>query len=109
MSPATMNVGLERLRTSTTFYRLQKREYQALVAYNAGALKLKTAWGDYHEIQSCLVPLCDGKDELNHIKLCAFYATKWEEEFIKDSRMLAKYLVAVDKERRRRWRGECLF
>ena len=26
-----------------------------------------------------------------------------------DSRLLAKYLVGIDKERRRRWKGECLF
>ena len=109
VSPATRNVGLEMTRTSTTFYKLRKREYQALVAYNAGAFKLKTAWGDFHEIQSCLAPLCDGLDELEHIKLCAFYTTKWEKDFIEDSRQLAKYLVGVDKERRSRWKGECLF
>ena len=109
VSSATRNVGLELTRKSTMFYKLQKREYQALLAFNAGAFKLKTAWGDYHEIQSCLAPMCGGKDELEHIKLCAFYKTKWEADHNLDSRQLAKYLVGIDKERRKNWKGECLF
>ena len=108
-SSATQNVGLERTRTSTNFYRLSKRCSQALLAFNAGAFKLKTAWGDYHQVQACLAPLCDGRDELEHIKKCSFYDTKWEEEFNRDSRQLATYFVAIDKERRKKWKGECLF
>ena len=108
-SSVTQNVGLERTRISTNFYKLPKRSSQALMAFNAGAFKLKTAWGDYHQAQGCLAPLCDGKDELEHIKLCPFYEAKWDEEFNRDSRKLATYFVAVDKERRRKWKGECLF
>ena len=108
-SPATQNVGLEMTRISTNFYRLPKRSSQALMAFNAGAFKLKTAWGDYHQAQGCLAPMCGGNDELEHIKQCPFYETKWEEDFNKDSKKLATYLVAVDRERRRKWKGECLF
>ena len=108
-SPATRNVGLERVRASTNFYRLSKREAQALIAFNASAFKLKTAWGDFHKVQSCLAPLCDGLDGLEHIKECQFYKVKWTASCEKDSLLLARYLVGVDKERRRRWRGECLF
>ena len=109
LSSATQNVGLERLRLSTNFYTLTKRQSQALIAYNAGAFKLKTAWGDYHEVKDCLAPLCDGKDELDHIKVCPHYETEWEEAFSQDSKQLSSYFVKVDRERRRRWRGECLF
>ena len=108
-SSATRNVGLERMRASTNFYKLSKREAQALIAFNASAFKLKTAWGDFHKVQTCLAPLCDGLDGLEHIKVCQFYKVKWADTFDKDSLLLARYLVGVDKERRRRWRGECLF
>ena len=108
-SSATQNVGTGRMRLSTNLYKLPKRSSQALLAYNAGALKLKTAWGEYHEIKDCLEPMCDGRDELGHIKICPYYATKWEDEYERDSKLLATYLVAIDKERRRKWKGECLF
>ena len=109
MSPVTQNVGLERVGLSTNFFQLTKRESQGLMAFNAGALKLKTAWGYYHEIRTCLDPLCGGPDSLDHIKECPRYETKWEGSFQEDSKSLSKYLVSVDRERRRRWRGECLF
>ena len=108
-SSVTQNVGLERVRISTNFYKLSKRESQSLLAFNAGALKLKTAWGNYHKVQDCLAPLCDGRDDLEHIKRCPHYTTKWDESCEKDSKLLAKYLVALDRERRRRYKGECLF
>ena len=108
-SSATQNVCFERTRASTNFYRLSKRESQGILAWNAGALKLKTAWGEYHENRTCLVPLCGEPDSLDHIKRCPFYDTKWEGTFTEDIKLLAKYLVDVDRERRRRWKGECLF
>ena len=109
LSPATENVGLERIRLSTNFYKLSKKESQCLLAYNAGALELKTAKGDYHDVKNCLAPMCDGLDELGHIKKCPYYTTKWEDEFLKDSKLFAIYLAGVDKERRRRYKGECLY
>ena len=109
LSSATENVSLERMRQSTNFYTLTKRQAQALIAFNAGAFKLKTAWGDYHEVKDCLAPLCGDRDELDHIKVCPHYETKWEEAFSQDSKQLSSYFVKVDRERRRRWRGECLF
>lgn len=108
-SSATNNVGLERTRISTTFFRLTKRQAQAIIAFNAGAFKLKTAWGDFHEVQACLAPLCDGEDELTHIQGCPHYTTRWEDRFKDDLKLLASYFVNLDRERRRRWRGECLF
>ena len=108
-SSATRNVGLERVRLSTNFHKLSKREAQALIAFNASAFKLKTAWGDFHKIQTCLAPLCSGLDGLEHIKVCPYYDVKWADKFEQDCLLLARWLVGVDKERRRRWRGECLF
>ena len=108
-SSATRNIGLERTRQSTMFYNLSKREAQALIAYNAGAFKLKTSWGDFHKVQTCLAPLCDQRDELEHIKQCPFYKVQWADSFNEDSLLLARYLVGVDRERRMRWKGECLF
>ena len=108
-STATRNVSFERLRPSTNFYSLTKRESQSLLAFNAGALMLKTAWGDFHERKNCLAPLCDGQDTLEHIKICHYYKTKWRDDLQVDCKALAKYLVAVDRERRQTWRGECLF
>ena len=108
-SSATRNVGLERMRVSTNFYKLSKREAQALIAFNASAFKMKTSWGDFHKIQSCLAPLCSGKDDLEHIKRCPFYTVKWADSYTEDSLLLARYLVGVDRERRRKWKGECLF
>ena len=109
-SPATQDTtSFKRLRPSTNFYSLTKRESQSLLAFNAGALMLKTAWGDFHERKNCLAPLCDGQDELEHIKVCHYYKTKWRDDLQIDCKALAKYLVAVDRERRQTWRGECLF
>ena len=109
MSPVTQNVGLERMRLATNFFKLSKRESQALIAFNAGAFRMKTSWGDFHDNKSCLARLCGGLDDLEHIKRCPHYETKWAESFDKDCLTLAKYLVAVDRERRRRWKGESLF
>ena len=109
MSPATMNVGAERLRPSTNFFILTKRKSQSLIAFNAGALKLRTSWGDFHQDQRCPAPLCGGSDSLEHIKTCSFYRTKWKDDYNKDCKQLAKYFVAIDRERRHAWRGECLF
>ena len=109
MSPATQNVGPERLRPSTNFFVLSKRESQSLLAFNAGAFKLKTSWGDFHQNQNCPAPMCGGPDCLEHIKVCPFYRTKWKEDYSKDCKQLAKYFVAIDRERRHAWRGECLF
>ena len=109
MSPVTQNVGLERMRLATNFFKLSKRESQALIAFNAGALKMKTSWGDFHENKSCLARFCGGLDTLEHIKVCPHYEAKWVDSFKNDCLTLAKYLVAVDRERRRRWKGECLF
>ena len=108
-SPVTRNVGPQRLRLATNMFRLTKRESQALIAYNAGAFKLKTAWGNFFRVKKCLAPLCDGPDSLSHIKSCKFYKTVWDHKFDSDPRWLAKYLVNIDRERRRCWRGECLF
>ena len=55
LSPVTMNVGLSRLRISTNFPRMAKRESQAIIAYNAGNLRLKMAWEEYHKDKSCLI------------------------------------------------------
>jgi len=106
---ATENVGLERTRVSTNFFVLSKRESQSLLAYHAGAFMLKTAWGDFHKNQACLAPMCGGQDQLEHIKRCKFYRTKWKDAYEKDIKSLAKYFVAVDSERRSKWRGESLF
>ena len=108
-STATENVNLERVRLSTNFHVLSKRESQSLIAFHAGAFMLKTAWGDFHEIQSCLAPMCDGLDQLDHIKVCPFYRTRWDESYNSDCKQLARYFVLIDRERRRTWRGECLF
>ena len=108
-SSATQNVGLERVRVSTNLHKLTKRQSQGIIALNAGALKVKTAWGEYFQNRSCLVPLCGEPDSLEHIKHCPFYDTKWEGTFSEDISLLAKYLCDVDRERRRRWKGECLF
>ena len=108
-SPATQNVGSETKRPSTNFFTLTKRESQSILAFNAGAFMLKTSWGDYHEKKDCLAPMCDGQDQLEHIQICRFYKTRWRIEYMKDIKALAKYFVALDKERRRVWRGECLF
>ena len=109
MSSATRNVGLNMIRTSTNFHRLSKRESQAIIAYNAGSLRLRTAWGDYYKEKNCLDPFCYGQDTLNHLKVCPFYETKWNDEFYSDIKLLAKWLGDIDRERRRRWKDEKLF
>ena len=109
LSSTTNNVGIKRVRLSTNFHKLSKRESQALIAYNSGAWHMKTSWGNYHVVQSFLAPLCDGRDELVHIQKCSFYTTRWSDEFSNDCKLLAKYLVNIDKERRKRYKGECLF
>ena len=54
-SSATKNVSLEMVRLSTNFYSLTNQ-----------AFKLKTAWGDFHEVPACLVLLCDKLDARAH-------------------------------------------
>ena len=92
-----------------TPHRMTKRESQAIIAYNAGNLRLKTAWGDYFADKSCLVRMCDQRDNLSHLKRCPFYMTAWRDQFYEDIKLLARWLVALDRERRRRFKGEKLF
>ncbi len=111
--PSTGSRGCQRGSSTSTWSRHKRQikvsDETGIWISNAGALKLKTALGEYHEIKDCLEPMCDGKDELGHIKICPYYTTKWKDEYEMDSKMLAIYLVGVDKERRRKWKGECLF
>ena len=72
----TKNVSLEMVRLSTNFYSLTNQ-----------AFKLKTAWGDFHEVPACLVLLCDGSETLEHIKQCQL---KWKDEYSEDCKQLAK-------------------
>ena len=109
LSPVTMNVGVNRMRISTNFHRMTKRESQAILSYNAGNLRLRTAWGEYYQDKSCLVRFCDQKDNLTHLKRCSFYTTVWRDRYYEDIKLLARWLVALDRERRRRFKGEKLF
>ena len=109
LSPVTRNVGLNMIRISTNFHRLSKRESQGIIALNAGSLRLRTAWGNYYEDKNCLDPFCYGQDTLNHLKVCPFYETKWKDSFYDDVKLMADWLLAVDRERRRRWKDEKLF
>ena len=90
---------------------LTKRESQAVIAFNAGNLRLKTAWGSYYkgEERLCLAPFCSDPDTLEHLKVCKFYKAKWSKKCNDDIRLLAKWLVSLDKERRRWVKKEALF
>ena len=57
-------MGVNRMRISTNFHRMTKRESQAILSYNAGNLRLRMAWGEYYQDKSCLVRFCDQKDNL---------------------------------------------
>ena len=108
MSPVTENVGIERTRISSNFHRLSKRESQAIISFNAGNLRLKSAWKEFKGKDGCLVPFCDGRDTLDHLKVCRFYDTKWKESYKDDIKEFAKWLTRIDTERRRRWKGQSL-
>ena len=49
------------------------------------------------------------RNELEHIKRCPFYKVEWADSFTEDIKLMARYFVDLDRERRRRWKGECLF
>ena len=66
-----------------------------------GPSKFKMALRDCHEIKVCLARA--------HQNCVPSIPSRGRKEFIKESRMLAKYLVGIDKERRRCWQGECFF
>ena len=50
-----------------------------------------------------------GKLIFTNFQECDSSNQQEKEEYEKDVKQLATYFVEVDKERRRKWKGECLF
>ena len=109
LSPITNNVSMERLRIALKWQKLYKREAQAIIAYNAGALRTKMAWKDYYKEKKCLAPLCGDVDSLSHIKTCRFYRSRWKDSMLDDVKELAAWLVKIDEERRFTFKWEKFF
>ena len=108
-SPVRKNVGLDMMRISSRLFKLNKKEAQAMIAYNAGSLKFRTAWGSYYEDRSCRAPMCDQDDEFDHIQKCPFYESKWQERFVSDIKLLTRWLVSINRERIKKWKCDPLF
>ena len=72
------------------------------VAWRTGSLKFRHIWRVYNTKKGlrsdCVMPLCDGPDNWEHLKVCKWYRTKWKDSYTEESE-IADYLVAVNKER----------
>ena len=79
-----------------------KIKSQALLAWRTGSLKFRHIWRVYNTKKGlrsdCVMPLCDGPDNWEHLKVCKWYKTRWKDSYTEESE-IADYLVAVNKER----------
>ena len=44
------------------------------------------------------MPLCDGDDSLEHVKMCRWYDTKWSDDYTTEDE-IADYLIRISRER----------
>ena len=52
----------------------------------------------------CLMPVCDGLDNLEHVQQCKFYYTKWNPAWVNDDDSVEKYLVKLNRKRTKRFK-----
>ena len=85
-----------------------KMKSKAMIAVRTGSLKFSNSWKIYnckHGLRvRCINRMCNGIDELSHAKVCKFYFTKWEEKFADSDDEMANYIIALNRERLRRFR-----
>ena len=46
----------------------------------------------------CVMPMCGHEDTLEHMKMCKFYETKWDDIWVEDEEV-ANYLEKANRER----------
>ena len=89
------------------YFTWSKLEGKMMAAFKLGELELKTnrsgeasrTYGGTH----CLVGVCGGQDNLNHIADCAGYET-WPDGVWKgDPKSVVHYLMRLSAERTLRW------
>ena len=84
------------------YFSWPKTKSRSLLFWRIGALRLKTQWKIYNTKRrlgtDCVMPLCNGVDNIEHIKKCPWYDTKWSDKVVTDSDF-ANYLVKINRER----------
>ena len=84
------------------YFSWPKTKSRSLLFWRIGALRLKTQWKIYNTKRGlgtdCVMPLCNGVDNIEHIKKCTWYDTKWSDKVVTDSDF-ANYLVKINRER----------
>ena len=93
------------LHEHQTFTPMEER---AITCFNTGNLVFKDTcpnkFKGKHEDRWCLVNICEGRDSYHHVRYeCQFYSTKYVNTGnpVRDN---SKYLVALDRERQKRWK-----
>ena len=85
-----------------SYHTWDKNSARAILFWRTGALKFRTTWRIYNQKKGigigCVMPMCPGTDDLNHVKVCKFYDTKWDDKFQLE-KDLASYLVKISRER----------
>merc|ERR1712098_266674 len=93
--------------TNFSHFSWPRSKSRAILLWRTGGLKFKTRWKLYNVKRGigigCLMPVCPGLDNLDHVKNCPFYETKWDNRW-KDDEELATYLVKLNRERTRRFK-----
>ena len=93
--------------TNFSHFSWPRSKSRAILLWRTGGLKFKTQWKLYNVKRGigigCLMPVCPGLDNLDHVKNCPFYETKWDNRW-KDDEELAIYLVKINRERTRRFK-----
>ena len=79
-----------------------KNKARALLLWRTGALKFKNMWRIYNVKRglgtNCVMEMCEGEDNFDHVKVCSFYDTKWSNKWCRESE-IAQYLVKINRER----------
>ena len=92
--------------SSRAYFTFSRLESKLMLARNVGELNLLTnRKGEYLKklgSTECLVRVCGGEDDLNHISECFGYSTKPEGDGGEKSQ--AEYLVRLNKERISKYR-----
>ena len=93
--------------TDRAYHSWPKSKTKVVLFYKTGSLRFRSVWRANNTKNgtgtSCAAPMYPEEDNMEHMKVCPFYFTKWNDKRCMDSE-LGDFLVNINRERRSRFR-----
>ena len=95
------------------YFTWSKLEGKMMIAFRLGELELKTnRSGESSRLyggNQCLVGVCGGLDNLDHVAECEGYTSRPDGQGSGDPKAVVNYLIRLNAERTRRWSMPLLY